>query len=178
MAREMNKIYVYKITFSAVAIALGLVLPFFTGQIPQIGSMLLPMHLPVFICGMVCGGAWGGCVGFVLPLLRYALFGMPVIFPQGIAMACELAVYGIVAGLLYQKAATKGYTAIYRGLICGMVAGRLVWGVVFAWLCGMTAQAFTLQMFLLAAFVRAIPGIILQLVLVPMLVYRIRRFLE
>jgi len=70
-------------------IAIGLVLPFFTGQIPQIGRMLLPMHIPVFLCGLICGWKYGLMVGFILPLLRYAVFGMPVIFPNGIAMAFE-----------------------------------------------------------------------------------------
>ena len=175
--------------------ALGLVLPFFTGQVPQIGSMLLPMHIPVLLCGLICGGGWGGLVGFILPLLRYGLFGMPAIFPQGIAMAFELATYGIVAGGMYQRLKLRkvemgavdhlsgldgsvrdyacggaGYFVIYGCLITAMIAGRVVWGVVFAVLCGMADQAFTFKMFLLAAFVEAIPGIILQLVLIPVLV--------
>ena len=159
-----------KLTFSAVFLALGLILPFFTGQIPQVGSMLLPMHLPVFLCGMVCGGGWGGIVGFILPLLRYALFGMPPIFPKGISMAFELAVYGLVSGFLYRHAKRYTYGAIYRSLILAMLAGRIVWGLVFSALCGITEQAFTLKMFFMAAFVQAIPGIIIQLLVVPVLV--------
>ena len=80
-----------KLTWSAMFIALGLVLPFLTGQIPQFGNMLLPMHIPVILCGLICGWRYGAIVGFVLPLLRYALFGMPVLFPTGIAMSFELA---------------------------------------------------------------------------------------
>ena len=72
--------------FSAMCLAIGLILPFFTGQIQQIGSMLLPMHLPVLICGMICGWGWGGLIGFILPLLRFAIFGMPPIFPQGVSL--------------------------------------------------------------------------------------------
>ena len=68
---------VQNLALSAMFMAIGLVLPFLTGQIPQIGSMLLPMHLPVLLCGLICGWQYGGLVGFVLPLLRYLLFGMP-----------------------------------------------------------------------------------------------------
>lgn len=82
---------VKKISLSAMFFALGLILPFFTGQIPQIGSMLLPMHIPVFLCGFICGWKYGGVIGFLLPLMRYALFGMPPIYPTGIAMSFELA---------------------------------------------------------------------------------------
>lgn len=167
---EKKSYSVRKLTFSAMCLALGLVLPFFTGQIPQVGSMFLPMHLPVLVCGMVCGGGFGGLVGFVLPLLRYALFGMPPIFPKGIAMAFELATYGIVAGFLFQCSKWHCYRAIYRCLLIAMIVGRLVWGVVFAICCGLANQEFTFQLFLLGAFVEAIPGIIIQLLLVPVLV--------
>ena len=80
-----------KLTLSALFLALGLVLPLITGQIPQIGKMLLPMHIPVLLCGMVCGWPYGLAVGAVMPLLRGLLFGMPVLYPTGIGMAFELA---------------------------------------------------------------------------------------
>lgn len=169
---------VKKLTLSAMFMALGLVLPFFTGQIQQIGSMLLPMHLPVFLCGMVCGGGWGGIVGFILPILRYALFGMPPIFPKGIAMAFELATYGIVAGLLYQRSKWHCYRATYRCLIIAMIVGRLVWGVVYAILCGMAQQPFTFKLFVSGAFLEAIPGIILQLLVIPVLVKNINKLVK
>ena len=69
-----------KLTLSALFLALGLVLPLITGQIPQIGKMLLPMHIPVLLCGMVCGWPYGLAVGAVMPLLRGLLFGMPVLY--------------------------------------------------------------------------------------------------
>ena len=89
------------LTLTAMFLALGLVLPFLTGQIPQIGNMLLPMHIPVFLCGLICGWRYGAILGFILPILRNAVFGMPVLFPTGIAMAFELMTYGLVAGFLY-----------------------------------------------------------------------------
>lgn len=81
--KEKNvKNYIWNLVLSAMFMAIGLVLPFFTGQIPQIGSMLLPMHLPVLLCGLICGWQYGGVVGFVLPLLRYVMFGMPPHLPH------------------------------------------------------------------------------------------------
>ena len=82
---------VKKVTLSAMFMAIGIVLPFLTGQIRQIGTMLLPMHLPVFLCGLICGWQYGAVVGFVLPLLRSMIFGMPQMYPMALAMAFELA---------------------------------------------------------------------------------------
>jgi len=91
-----------KMAISAMLMAVGIVLPIFTGQIPQIGNMLLPMHLPVIVCGLICGWQYGGIVGFLLPLLRYVLFAMPPM-PNGLAMAFELAAYGAISGFLYSR---------------------------------------------------------------------------
>ena len=67
-----------KLSVSALMLALGMVLPFFTGQIAVIGNMLLPMHIPVFLCGLLCGWRYGLFIGFSLPLLRGMVFGMPI----------------------------------------------------------------------------------------------------
>lgn len=88
---------------AAMMLALGLALPFFTGQIPQVGNMLCPMHLPVLLCGLLCGWKYGLAVGFILPPLRYVLFSAPPIFPAGAAMAFELAAYGFLSGFLYAR---------------------------------------------------------------------------
>ena len=157
------------LTLAALFIAIGLVLPFFTGQIPQVGSMLLPMHIPVLVCGLICGWQYGGIVGFILPLLRYVLFGMPPIFPTGISMAFELATYGMIIGFLYSHARRKNILALYGSLLIAMVCGRIVWGIVRVLLSGVAEQAFTWELFLSGAFFTAIPGIILQLVLIPTL---------
>lgn len=158
-----------KLTTSAMMMALGLVLPFLTGQIPQIGSMLLPLHLPVLLCGLICGWGYGAAVGFILPLLRYVLFGMPPIFPTGLAMAFEMAAYGAIAGFLYSHSRWQCLKALYRCLIAAMIGGRLVWGVAQIVLLGLAGKGFTWQMFMAGAFLNAVPGIILRLVLIPAL---------
>ena len=163
-----------KLILAAVCLALCLVLPFLTGQIPQIGNMLCPIHLPVLLCGFICGPLYGVVVGAIAPLLRYALFGAPVIFPMGISMSFELMTYGLIAGLLY-RALPKRLPYIYLSLAAAMLSGRVIWGCVRALLSGVSGAAFTWQAFLAGAFTTAIPGILLQLILIPALVLALRK---
>ena len=155
------------LTLSAMFLAIGMVLPFLTGQIPQIGNMTLPMHIPVLLCGVICGWQYGAALGFILPLIRYMVFGMPVLFPTGIAMAFEMLTYGLVIGLVYSLSRWKCIVSLYRALISAMIAGRVVWAVAQMILLGVSGGAFTMKMFLAGAFLNAVPGIIIQLVLIP-----------
>lgn len=156
-----------KMTLSAMFLALGLVLPFLTGQIPQIGSMLLPMHVPVFLCGLICGFPYGALIGFVMPLLRSALFSVPVFFPTATAMAFELMAYGFFSGLFYGLWRKQGLLAVYLSLISSMLLGRGIWGLVQSVQLSATGDVFTLEAFLAGSFFQAFPGILLQLVLIP-----------
>ncbi len=157
----------YKLVLSALFLALCLVLPILTGGIPAIGNMLLPMHIPVLLCGLICGWQYGLVVGFVAPLLRSVLFGMPPMYPVAIAMAFELAAYGLIIGLVYAAVHKRGVAALYISLLTAMVGGRLVWGLAEVVLLGMAGNAFTMQAFLSGALLSAVPGILLQLVLIP-----------
>ena len=170
----MTSLQVRKLTYSALFLAVAMVLPFITGQIPEIGSMLCPMHIPALLCGFMCGWPWGLAVGFIAPLLRSVIFGMPALFPSAVAMAFELAVYGGMAGLLYHLLPRKNRIT-YLILIISMIAGRIVWGVVRVILAGLSGSSFTWALFLAGAFTNAIPGIILQLVLIPVLVIAMNR---
>lgn len=162
-----------KLVWSGVCLALALLLPFVTGQIPEYGNMLLPMHLPVLLCGFVCGYQYGLLVGFIAPLLRYALFGMPPVLPIGIPMAFELATYGCVTGLL--GANKEKLSSIYITLIVAMLSGRIVWALVRLVLLGINGTPFTISIFLASAFTNAIPGIIIQLIIIPILVNTLRK---
>lgn len=170
-----NNNNVKNLTLSAMFMAVGLYLPFFTGQIPQVGKMLLPMHIPVLLCGFVCGWQYGLIVGAVLPILRNALFGMPVLFPTGISMMFELATYGLVAGFTYSRSRWQCIIALYRCMIIAMLAGRVVWGVVQIALLGLGGNGFTWQMFMAGAFINAFPGIVLQLVFIPSIMLALNR---
>lgn len=169
-----SKGYVKDLTLSAMFLAIGLVLPFFTGQLRALGNMLLPMHLPVFLCGLICGWQYGGLVGFICPLLRNALFGMPRM-PLAIPMAFELAAYGLIVGCLYARSKKKGLAAVYRSLLIAMVGGRIVWAAGRVALAGLSDVPFGWQVFLTAGFVEAVPGILLQLTLIPAILVALDR---
>ena len=115
------------LTISAMFLAIGQILPFITGQIPAIGAMISPMHYPVFLCGFICGPLYAGLVGFICPLLRSVLFGMPAMYPNAVAMAFELCAYGIITGVVYQGMKDKGLFGVYVTLIVAMIGGRIVW---------------------------------------------------
>ena len=174
MKQTRIRLYVKNLALSAMFMALGLVLPFLTGQIPQIGNMMLPMHLPVLLCGLICGWQYGGAVGFVLPLFRYVLFGAPPM-PMGIAMAFELAAYGAVVGFLYAHSRWQCVVALYRCLILAMIAGRVVWAAARMVLLGVSSVPFTWEIFLSGALLTAIPGIILQLIVIPAVMVALNR---
>ncbi len=163
-----------KIVLSGLFLALGLLMPFLTGQIPTIGSMLLPMHIPVLLVGFVCGWPYGLAIGFITPLLRSQLFGMPPMFPTAIAMAFELAVYGFVTGLFY-KLLPKKNVFIYVTLVISMICGRIVWGIVSLVIYGFGDKPFTWQIFTAGAVMNAIPGIILQIVVIPIIIIALKR---
>lgn len=159
---------------SAMFLALAYILPFFTGQIPQIGAMLCPMHIPVLVCGFLCGGKWGFAVGMAAPLLRSITLGMPPLFPKAVCMAAELAAYGAVVGMLYKRFPPKG-KYIYVSLLLAMITGRVVWGSAM-WIClGLNGESFGFSAFLAGAVTNAVPGIILQIVLIPILIMYINR---
>ena len=159
---------------AALCLALAMLLPFLTGQIQTLGNMLCPMHIPVLLCAYICGYRWAAAVGFISPLLRYAIFGMPPIMPAGVSMAFELLTYGLVAGLLYEKL-KKNTLNIYVSLIISMISGRVVWGIARLIISGVTGTEFTWQLFIGGAVLQAVPGIILHILLIPIIVMALRR---
>ena len=170
----MKKTNVKKLILAALFLAMAMVLPFLTGQIPEIGSMLCPMHIPALLCGFFCGWPWGLMVGFVAPLLRFVIFGMPPLFPVGISMAFELAAYGAVSGWMYAKLPRKK-SSVYVALLVAMVVGRLVWGAAQFVCLGLSGSSFTMAAFWAGAVTSAIPGIIVQIILIPLLVIALEK---
>ena len=169
----MKKHTYRKLVLAAMCLALALVLPFLTGQIPEIGSALSPMHIPALLCGFLCGPVWGGIVGAVAPLLRHLLFTMPPLM-AAIPMAFELAAYGIVAGILY-RLLPKTIPFLYVSLVGAMLAGRVVWGIVKLFLSVAQASEFTFSAFIAGAITGAIPGIICHIILIPIIVLALKR---
>lgn len=159
-----------KMILSALFLVLGYVLPLFTSQIKEIGDTLLPMHIPVMLCGLVCGARYGLAVGFVLPFLRGIVFSMPPLYPNALWMALELATYGFVTGFMYGRVKNPKTGYLYFCLSVSMLLGRVVWGITKTVLLGLTGKAFTFEAFLIGGFVDAFPGIVLQFILIPFII--------
>ncbi|MEG6613935.1 ECF transporter S component [Pseudoclostridium thermosuccinogenes] len=165
----LNKLSTKRLVLSGLFLALGLLIPFLTAQIPNLGSRLLPMHIPILLCGFICGWPYGLIIGLVLPVFRSMMFGMPPMFPTAVAMAFELAAYGLMTGLLH-KLLPKNNVSIYASLILSMVCGRIVWGIVSFFLYRLNETAFTWEIFMAGAFLNAIPGIVIQIIIIPVAV--------
>ena len=164
---------VKKMTITALLIAFGVILPMAFHAIPNAGSIFLPMHIPVLLCGIVCGFPYGLICGILAPVLSGILTGMPpaAILPS---MTFELAVYGLVSSLLIRFVCTKNtYANIYIALIGAMLSGRLVSGLLNALI--FRAGSYSVQMWTASAFVTAFPGIIIQIVFVPVIIIALQK---
>ena len=168
------KVNTKKLVIAAMLLAVGILLPsVFTGGIQALGQKLSPMHIPVLICGFALGAPWGALVGALTPILRSAFFAMPPIFPMAVSMMCEMAAYGALSGLLFNMLSKKApnlYVRTYISLIVAMFAGRIVYGIAMA-LCLMSnGNSYSFSAFISGAFINALPGIALHLVLIPAIV--------
>lgn len=159
----------YSMILAAMLLAVAVVLPSFTGNVPKIGAMLCPMHLPIYLCGFLCGPWYAMIAGFLAPLLRLAYFGMPPFIPKGLPMCLELATYGLTVGVLYRLLPKKN-VFIYVSLVGAMLLGKIPWGIAKVVLAGLGKISFGWQVFFTEGFVNALPGIIVQIILVPTLV--------
>ena len=158
---------VKKLVFTAVCAALCLVLPMAFHTIPNAGQVILPMHIPVLLCGLICGWPYGGVCGLIGPLLSSLLTGMPpaAMLPS---MMVECCVYGLVSGLLMRYVRTKYAVAdLYISLISAMALGRIVAGFAKALIFTPGTPAFA---WVTTSLVSGIPGIVLQLVLMPLVI--------
>ncbi len=165
---------VKRICLAAACIALGVVLPSAFHSV-GLGSILSPMHIPVLLCGLICGGTYGLICGIVTPVLSSLITSMPGP-TMLISMVPELAVYGLVAGLLVRFVRTgKGLADLYIALGGAMILGRVVGGIAKAMFYMGTGEPFTLSMWVTGYFVEAVPGIVCHLILVPVLVLTLER---
>ena len=175
MAERRND-KLFKIILSSIFLAIGMVLPLLTAQVKEIGDSLLPMHIAVMLCAFLCGGSYGAAVGFLLPFLRSFIFGMPPIYPNAVWMAFEMCAYGLAIGFMQKKLKINGIKKIYVSLVTSQIFGRVVGGICKCILLGIGKSGFTFAAFISGGFVDALPGIVLQLVLVPFIVSICERY--
>ena len=173
LSLKKSRIHLRNMVLAAFFLALAYVLPFLTGQIPEIGNMLCPMHIPVLLCGFICGWPWGLAVGLIAPLFRSLTLSMPQL-PTAICMAIELAVYGTASGILY-RLLPKRKISVYTALLSAMLLGRLVWGCAMHVCMSILGNPFSFSLFLIEAFAKAVPGILLQILLIPVILMLLQR---
>ena len=162
-----------KLVLTAMFIAIGIVLPLAFHTIPHAGRIFLPMHIPILLCGIIVGFPFGLACGIVTPLLSSLITGMPpaAMLPS---MVCELAAYGTVSSLLMRYIPVKNmFTRTYISLIGAMLVGRLLFGVLNAFI--FSVGSYSMQMWLTAAFVTALPGIAMQIVIIPFTVLALEK---
>lgn len=166
----MKKTMTVNITGTALCMALGLVLPTFFHMVGA-GPTFLPMHIPVLLCGLVFGWPYGAICGLIVPLLSSIITGMPPIFPTAPAMMLELCAYGALTGFFYQKLRWN----VYPSLICAMIGGRIISGIANAVFMNMASKAYGFAAFISGSFVQALPGILIQIILIPVLILALEK---
>ena len=170
-----NREVIKKITFGAVALALFIVLPFVTGGIPEIGGMLSPMHIPALLSGALLGPWIGSLISFVAPIIRSLIFGSPILYPRALSMAFELATYAMCFGVMLKVLPKKIY-CIYASLGIAMVSGRIVGGITKVFFLAFGAiNNYGWKLFFVGYFVDTLPGIVLQLILIPPVLLALER---
>ena len=158
-----------KLSLSSMFIALGILLPFLAFGNPEFASIWLPMHIPVLISGFILGTKYGLIVGVLTPIFRSLLLGMPPLIPIAIVMSFELGAYGFIAGLAYHML-QKSKLSIYLALLISMILGRAVLGIAAFLIYPLIGWTITLKTFIQIAFVTSLPGIVFQILLIPLLI--------
>jgi len=169
------------VTYSALCLALALVLPFLTGQIPEVGQFISPMHIPAFLCGLICGPFWGIVVGAVSPLLRFLIFSMPGLL-TAIPMAFELAAYAGLSAWMYRLLEpVMKKMSIYISLVIAMIGGRIIYTlakIVTLGIAGKAVEQSAYFVVFLESFTGTWLGIVIQLLLIPPLVLVAEKYLQ
>lgn len=168
----MLKNKTHRLVTAGLMVAIGIILPLFLSHIFGIpGTMLLPMHIPILLCGLLCGPQFGALNGIVIPVLSSVLTGMPPVYPMLPIMMVQLTVMGLVSGLLYEKFRRN----IYVSMLAAMLSGWMLYGLTFSALLFMNSQLKALPV--MAAIAKGWLGILLQLAVIPVIVTVVERYL-
>ena len=159
------------LVLTAMFIAIGIVLPMAFHTIPNAGKIILPMHIPVILCGFICGPIYGMFAGMLTPILSSVMTNMPPLYPMAVIMLCELATYGFVSGILIRLIKTKWTIVnIYLSLVIALVVGRIVAAPMS---CAMFNMPF--KVWVSGSLASAVPGIVIQLTVIPALLFALDR---
>ena len=169
----------YRLLITAILLAVGMVLPFLTGQIPTVGQLISPLHIPVFICGLTCGWGWGAALGFLLPVARGLIFGMPPFPAVGLPMAFEMLVYGLATGLLYPMLRKvfrgKNIVAMLIAMVAAMILGRCAGGTTRAVMMGVQGSTYSFAAFFASYFTGTAVGAVIHIIVCPLIVLALEK---
>ncbi|MCL2235721.1 MAG: ECF transporter S component [Defluviitaleaceae bacterium] len=167
---------VQNLVLAALFFAIGIILPVIVGNTHWTGAMLLPMHLPVLMAGIILGPRYAGIIGILLPITAFLLGHAPPFPHVIIAMSFELPFYGIAAGILFGKL-PKTFPFLMVSLVGAMIIGRVASAIANLVVLNLFTDTppFSFEVFLTGAFVTALPGIIIQIVLIPILIVALQR---
>lgn len=168
-----NNLSIKKMALSVLFLTIGWLLPFVTMQVPEIGSMLCPMHIPIFLCGLILGPWYGLLIGLITPTTRTLMFGTPILFPTSLCMIFELATYGYISGYFYKHLNRKNQNRkllnLFITLIIAMIVGRFIYGMA-RFLSGLFSNnLIALTYLLIEAYLGSWPGILIQLTFIPII---------
>jgi riboflavin transporter FmnP len=161
-----------RLVIAGLLLAIGIIVPtiFHTTGLP--GTTFLPMHIPVLLGGFLLPPHLAVLLGMLTPILNSLITGMPALFPMVIIMIFELGVYGLVASVLYRKLRIPSIIS----LIVSMIAGRIMVGIVIFVLAAFFSIQLDPMTFIIGGVTTGLPGIIIQLVLIPTLIYSIVKY--
>ena len=145
---------------------LGVLLPWFFGEMTIFGTYLLPMEFPILLCGMICGAGYGGVVGAIVPILYALIFNTMQIYPLGVATAIQLCAYGVLCGLLYKILKQN----VYVSLLLSMFSGRTIYYIVYYFMLRYQGRAYTADMFINGEVLNVLSGITIQIIFIPLIV--------
>lgn len=162
----------HRMVTAGLLAAIGIILPLFTSHIFGIpGTVFLPMHIPVLLCGLLCGTQFGILGGIVIPALSCVLTGMPPAYPMLPIMMVQLTAMGLVSGLMYEKLRLN----IYISLLTAIVSGWMLYGLTFTALLFLNSHLKALPV--MAAVAKGWLGILFQLAVIPVIVSVVEKYL-
>ena len=170
---EKRRNAVLRLAYAGMFLALCLLLPFLTGNNRELGNILCLMHIPVFLCGLICGPIYGATIGLCAPVVRSFLFGMPPFPVVAVPMALELAVYGLLTGLLY-RVFPKKTLWLYPNLVISMIVGRIFSIATKYALYALGKTEFSFLVVCKLNFITTLPGAMLQFLLIPAVMYALK----
>lgn len=151
---------------AGLLVAAGILMPMAFHTYKLGGPVFLPMHIPVLLGGFMLSKNLAALVGLLTPFLNFVITSMPSP-PFVFAMMAELATYGLVSSILFHERKW----GIYPALFGAMLSGRLA-SIVANWLIitGILGMPFNFAKVMTSLFITGLPGIIIQVILIPLIV--------